>query len=172
MDNIIKSNTDEEEQKEKKKFKEGLYKYEKVMFIYFLVGVIGVINIVYIDTDIGDVIMSLLAPIYLYTFQLAYVTYLAMSCVGYKHKSIIMNIIDALFCLPLIPILAMDIYESSKTIFYLVGGCFSFLPMLFGLIDERRIESLQILKMCTRVLMVVFIVLIVIMLDSCSVNFG
>jgi hypothetical protein len=144
--------------------------FEIVAFIYFFIGVLCGLQIQYslVDFEIPEFI----SMFYVYTFYFCGIVYLIFGCILYKHRSFLMNLIDGILCFILTvtypyPVF-ISIYEFNKYLYYFLGGCFSFLPVIFGIIDKKKIDAFHILKTVTRIFMITFIVLIILIINSCS----
>ncbi len=152
--------------------KDDQQKFEWFSFIYFSVGAICAFIIDY--TDVRMILLTLLSMVYMYTFSFVLLANCAVAFVGYKHKSFIMNIVDGFLCLILtqfIPYpLYSSIYEKSPFLYFSLGTIFASLPILFGIIDKEKIELSHVLRTTTRVCMIIFAILILIMMHSCDIQ--
>lgn len=151
------------------KFK--LIKYfEIVAFIYFIVGALCGLQIQY--SPIKFEFLEIIVMFYMYTFYWCGIVYLIFGCILYKHRNFFMNVIDGILCFTLTvfypyPVF-ISIYDFNKYLYYFLGGCFSFLPIIFCIIDKKKIDTFHILKTITRIFMIIFIVLIILIMNSCS----
>lgn len=139
-----------------------------VFFIYFLFGAIFSVSIEYNFFEIPEIIASF----YVYTFIWAFFIYVIYGCFCVKHRNILMNIFDGLLCFILTcfypyPIV-ISLYENYKNLYYVLSGIFIFLPIIFSFIDKEKIDFEKIIKVFTRVAMIIFIIMIVLMLQSCG----
>ena len=141
--------------------------FEIIAFLYFAIGVFFGFIIEVAKIDIG--IFEFIAILYMDTFLLALFLYFIYGILIYKHKSIFINIIDSIMYLLTIFGL-ISIYDFSKVLYYLIGLCFSLSPLLYSIIDKERDNLYYVLRIITRILMVLFLILIVLMLGSCSVG--
>ena len=155
--------------------KEKKYKiFEYIAFIYFFTGVLCGLILEYTNIKLG--ILEFLTLFYLYTFLFASLVYLIFGCLLCKHRSFLMNIIDGILCYCLTifypyPIFH-HIYNFNKYLYYFLGGCFAFLPLIFCVIDKKKIDKYHLLKTITRILMIIFVVVIMLTIKSCNSAIG
>ncbi len=141
--------------------------FEIVAFIYFFIGII----ILFLKLEFLDVLINF----YSNTFLFMFIAYLIFGCMFYKHRSYLMNIIDGLFCFGLtffypFPSFNIYIYDFNKYLYYFLGGCFSFLPLIFCVIDKEKIAFFHIFRTVTRIFMIIFAVFVILLLKSCGVD--
>ena len=151
--------------------KKFLTYFEIFYLIYFLVGVVcGIITYFSIDVEIPQILIDLYISTFFY--PVATIIYIIFGCLLYKHRNFLMNIIDGLLCFALtffLPgLLNAYIYEFNKYLYYFMGLCFSFLPIIFCFIEKKKIEFFHIIKIITRILMIILSILILLMLESCG----
>ena len=145
--------------------------FEIFYFIYFLVGVVCGI-LVYFGMDFE--FLEFLFGFYSYTFFLpiSSIIYIIFGCLLCKHKNYLINIVDGVLCFILIVCYpgfpCYYIYDFNKYLYYFMGLCFSFLPLLFCIIEKKKIEFFHILKTVTRIFMIIFAVLFILILQSCG----
>ena len=144
--------------------------FEIVAFIYLFVGVLCGIQIKY--QPINFEIPEFIGMFYTYTFWAIGCIYLVFGCLLYKHRNFFMNIIDCILCFILTVFnpypVCIAIYDFNKYLYYLLGFCFSFLPIIFCVIDKKKIDFFHVFKTITRIFMIIFIVLIILIMQSCS----
>lgn len=144
--------------------------FEIIAFIYFLVGVLCGIQFLYspINFEIPDIV----GMFYMSTIFWSGIVYLVFGCILYKHRNFLMNVIDSVLCFVLAAFyphpVCYDIYNFNKYLYYFLAGCFSFLPIIFCIIDKNKIKFFHIFKTITRILMIMAMVLIILILNSCS----
>ena len=144
--------------------------FEIIAFIYFLVGVLCGIQILYspINFEIPDIV----GMFYMYTIFWSSIVYLVFGCILYKHRNFLMNVIDSVLCFVLTAFypypVSIAIYDFNKHLYYFLAGCFTFLPIIFCIIGKNKIKFFHIFKTITRILMIMFIVLIILIMNSCS----
>lgn len=144
--------------------------FEIVAFIYFLFGTLCGLQIQY--SPINFEIPEIIVMFFTYTFYWCGIVYLIFGCILYKHRNFLMNVIDGILCFILTvffpyPVFGL-IYDFNKYLYYFLGGCFSFLPIIFCIIDKKKIDAFHILKTITRIFMIIFIILIILIMSSCS----
>ena len=144
--------------------------FEIIAFIYFFIGVLCGIQIQYspISFEIPDIV----GMFYTGTFLWCGNVYLVFSCILYKHRNFLMNVIDGILCFILTAFypypVFLFIYDFNKYLYYFLGVCFSFLPIIFCIIDRNKIKFFHIFKTITRIFMIIFIILIILIMNSCS----
>ena len=144
--------------------------FEIIAFIYFLVGVLCGIQIQY--SPINFEIPEIVGMFYMYTLFWSGIVYLVFGCILYKHRNFLMNVIDGILCFILTAFypypVSIEIYDFNKYLYYFLGACFSFLPIIFCIIDKNKIKFFHIFKTITRIFMIIFIILIILIMNSCS----
>lgn len=166
MDNNLE--TKENESKENKKRRLGIEEdtfnnFFYAMFFYFLIGVvIGYGSNIGFLSEISELIMMG----YLLTLGLAVLIYYIISSFGECHKSFLMNIIDAIVGFFAIRLSYSTQFQSFISL--IVGGGYSFIPLLFLYIDKKDFDIIVIFKTLTRILMLLLIIFMVLLLDSCG----
>ena len=144
--------------------------FEYCMFFYFLIGVIGHVLIKFTDID-----FTALTILYVNTFTPVLFAYLIVSCILYKYSNYWMNIIDGILSFVLTMVypypIFIYIYNFNKYLYYFLGLCFAFIPLVFCAIDKKKIELFHLIKVLTRLLIIIFVVFIILMLNSCGARF-
>ena len=143
--------------------KKLLLAFDIIIGIYFLLGII------FIKIDIVD---NPLFGFYFTTFMFMPLVYIVFGCLCYKHKNLVMNIIDGALCYILTAIfpypVCSDLYIFNAVIYNILGICFSFLPLLFCIIDKEKVNIITFLKVVVRILMIIFTVYVLLILNSCG----
>ncbi len=146
--------------------------FEIISFVYFFIGAVCEILIEY--TNISFAYLDIITKFYMFTFMWISVLYLIIGCILCKHRHYLMNIIDSALCFCLIAVspfpIFVYIYDFNKYLYYSLGLCFSCLPLIFCIIDKTKINSFYILKTITRIFLIIFTVLVIIMFKSCGSN--
>lgn len=154
--------------------------YEYFVFIYFLIGVFCLVfDEYFIKIEIINSLYIMGSIAYVGSLIYVCISYLIIGCIIDKHKYAILNFIDTFSCIgammPILysffsPLVGMytDSFKEKTYVYYIVGGFFSLIPLLFCYIDNEKIELRHILKVLTRILIIVFIVLF--MLGACDID--
>lgn len=151
--------------------KKFLKYFEMFYFIYFLVGVVCGI-LVYFGMDFE--FLEFLFGFYSYTFFLpiSSIIYIIFGCLLCKHRNYLINIVDGVLCFILTvfypSFTCYYIYGFNKYLYYFMGLCFSFFPLIFCIIEKNKIEFFHIVKTVTRIFMIIFAVLVILIVKSCG----
>lgn len=148
--------------------------FEVVAFLYFLIGVVCGLTIYYPQIDL--VIPDFFVNSYYVTFIWFPYFYLLFGCLLFSYGNFWLNIVDCILCFLLsvfypYPVY-VEIYNFNKYLYYLLGFCFSFLPMLVCVVRKNKVDFNHIFKTITRILMVIFFVLVILILNSCGASSG
>ena len=130
-------------------------------FVYYITGECELLYFFY----------RYVVTIYLGTLLVIPVAYLILGCIFYKRNDVKMNIIDSVLCVCstfVFPVpISILIYFVCPFLYYLLGCFFVFLPLICCEVEKKIIDSFHILKIITRILMIVTTVIFILSLESC-----
>ena len=145
--------------------------FEIAVFVYFFIGTVCGLLIAY--TQIRFEFLYMITCFYMYTVIWSSLIYLTVGCLFYKHRYFLMNIIDGALCFCLTALypypVYIIIYRFNKYLYYFLGGCFSLLPLIFCIMDKTKIDLFHIFKIITRIFMIVFMIVTILLLKSCGI---
>lgn len=150
-------------------------KFDLFFFVYFLTGIITYKIYVDIGNDYSkESLFNIIVIFYLYSFYIFSLIYLISVCFFVKHRHILMNIIDGILCYILTCLLPSPvltyIYEYNMLLYYILSGIYIILPIVFNYIDKEELDINNVLKVVTRLLMIIFTLFTIFILNSCSVD--